>query len=72
MLPLSFLKRFGVQAFDFWICPNSKMNLFWDLVSDLTSKPDTDSDSRPNPKDSVKSIVFHLEKVEGVFNLDAA
>ena len=35
--------------------PNPNTNLLSDSVSDLTPKPATDSDSRPNPKDSVKS-----------------
>ena len=35
--------------------PNPNTNLLMESVSDLTPKPATDSDSRPNPKDSVKS-----------------
>ena len=34
---------------------NPNTNIFKDAVSDLTPKPATDSDLRPNPKDSVKS-----------------
>ena len=32
-----------------------KYESIWDSFSHLTSKPTKDSDSRPNPKDSVKS-----------------
>jgi hypothetical protein len=38
----------------FGLGPNKNMNLLRELVSNLKPKPATDSDSRQNPKDSVK------------------
>ena len=43
--------------------PNPNTNLLRDSVSDLTPKPATDSYSRPNPKDSVKSNFIHGDNV---------
>ena len=60
---LPFLKGFGVRVSDFWIRSKPNPNLFRDSDSDLTSKPATDSDSRPNLKDSVKST-FDLSECE--------
>ena len=53
-----FLKDSGFGHLTFGFGPNPNTNLFQDSVSDLTSKPATDSDLRPNPKDSVKSTTF--------------
>ena len=53
---LFFLKRFGVRVFDFWILSEpAHKSIKGVSVSDLTPNPVTDSDSRQNPKDWVKS-----------------
>jgi hypothetical protein len=51
---LSFLKRIGVRVFDLWIQSEPEYESIEGFGFDLTPKPATDLDSRPNPKDSVK------------------
>ena len=48
--------------------PNLNTNLLRDSVSDSTPKPATDSNLRPNPKDSVKSN-FRRENRLSVVNI---